>query len=46
MNDIEIGDYVRSKNGSIGKVTKIEDDKYLYENKELITFIGNVVKRK
>ena len=42
--DIEIGDYVRSKNGSIGKVTKIEDDKYLYENKELITFIGNVVK--
>ena len=44
MNDIEIGDYVRSKNGSIGKVTKIEDDKYLYENKELITFIGNVVK--
>ena len=44
MNDIEIADYVRSKNGSIGKVTKIEDDKYLYENKELITFIGNVVK--
>ena len=44
MNDIEIGDYVRSKNGSIGKVTKIEDYKYLYENKELITFIGNVVK--
>ena len=44
MNDIEIGDYVRSRNGSIGKVTKIEDDKYLYENKELITFIGNVVK--
>ena len=42
--DIEVGDYVRSKNGSIGKVTKIEDDKYLYENKELITFIGNVVK--
>lgn len=31
MNDIEIGDYVRSRNGSIGKVTKIEDDKYLYE---------------
>ena len=24
--NIEIGDYVRSKNGSIGKVTKIEDD--------------------
>ena len=42
--DIEVGDYVRSRNGSIGKVTKIEDDKYLYENKELITFIGNVVK--
>lgn len=42
--DIEVGDYVRSKNGSIGKVTKIEDDKYLYENKELITFIGNVIK--
>lgn len=44
MSNIEIGDYVRSRNGSIGKVTKIEDDKYLYENKELITFIGNVVK--
>ena len=42
--DIEVGDYVRSRNGSIGKVTKIEDDKYLYENKELITFIGNIVK--
>ena len=42
--NIEVGDYVRSRNGSIGKVTKIEDDKYLYENKELITFIGNVVK--
>lgn len=44
MKNIEVGDYVRSRNGSIGKVTKIEDDKYLYENKELITFIGNVVK--
>ena len=44
MKNISVGDYVRSKNGSIGKVTKIEDDKYLYENKELITFIGNVVK--
>ena len=42
--NIEVGDYVRSRNGSIGKVTKIEDDKYLYENKELITFIGNVIK--
>ena len=42
--EISVGDYVRSKNGSIGKVTKIEDDKYLYENKVLITFIGNVIK--
>ena len=42
--NIEVGDYVRSRNGSIGKVTKTEDDKYLYENKELITFIGNVIK--
>ena len=35
---------MRSKLGSIGKVTKIEDGKFLYENKTLITWIGNVVK--
>lgn len=42
--EIEVGEYVRSKIGSIGKVTKIEDNKYLYENKTLITWVGNVTK--
>ena len=41
---IEVGEYVRSNLGSIGKVTKIEDGKFLYENKCLICFISNVVK--
>ena len=41
---IEVGEYVRSKLGSIGKVTKIEDNKFLYEDKCLICFISNVVK--
>lgn len=41
---IEVGEYVRSKIGSIGKVTKIEENKFLYENKTLITWAGNVVK--
>lgn len=44
MENIEVGEWVRSKIGSIGKVTKIEDGKFLYEDKSLITFIGNVVK--
>lgn len=44
MEDIKVGEYVRSKIGSIGKVTKIEDNKFLYENKTLITWIGNVTK--
>ena len=45
MNDkIEVGEYVRSNLGTIGKVTKIEDGKFLYENKCLICFITNVVK--
>ena len=44
MGEIEVGEYVRSKIGSIGKVTKIEDGKFLYENKTLITWIGNVKK--
>ncbi len=45
MNDkIEVGEYVRTNLGSIGKVTKIEDGKFLYENKCLICFISNVVK--
>lgn len=42
--DIKVGKYVRSKSGSIGKITKIEDNKFLYENKTLITWIGNVTK--
>ena len=41
---IEVGESVRSRIGSIGKVTKIEENKFLYENKTLITWIGNVVK--
>ena len=41
---IEVGEYVRSKIGSIGKVTKIEEDKFLYENRTLITWVGNVIK--
>lgn len=44
MENIEVGEWVRSKIGSIGKVTKIEDGKFLYEDKSLITFIDNVVK--
>lgn len=44
MEDIKTGEYVRSKIGSIGKVTKIEGTIYLYENKSLITWIGNVTK--
>ena len=45
MNDkIEVGEYVRSNLGTIGKITKIEDSKFLYENKCLICFISNVVK--
>ena len=42
--DIKVGEYVRSKIGSIGKVTKIEDNKFLYEDKILITWVGNVTK--
>lgn len=42
--EIKVGEYVRSKIGSIGKVTKIEDNKFLYENKILITWVGNVTK--
>ena len=41
---IEVEEYVRSKIGSIGKVTKIEEDKFLYENRTLITWVGNVIK--
>lgn len=42
--EIKVGEYVRSKLGSIGKITKIEDNKFLYENKTLITWIGRVTK--
>ena len=42
--EIEVGEYVRSKIGSIGKVTKIEEYKFLYENRTLITWVGNVIK--
>lgn len=44
---IEVGEYVRSNLGSIGKVTKIEQSgiyKGLYDDKELITIDKNVVK--
>ena len=43
MEEIQIGEFIRSNLGSIGKVTKIEDGKFLYEEKELICFITNVV---
>ena len=41
---IEVGEYVRSEIGSFGKVTRIEDGKFLYEDKTLITWIGKVKK--
>ena len=44
MEEIQIGEFIRSNLGSIGKVTKIEDEKFLYEEKELICFITNIVK--
>lgn len=43
-DEISIGEYVRSWNGSIGKVTRIEEGRFLYDNKELICFIASVVK--
>lgn len=43
-SDISVGEYVRSWNGTIGKVTRIEEGRFLYDNKELICFIGSVVK--
>lgn len=42
--EIEVGEYVRSRIGSIGKVTKIEDNKFLYEDETFITWTGNVIK--
>ena len=42
-NEIKVGEYVRSDLGSIGKVTRIENNVFLYEDKELICFIDNVV---
>ena len=44
MQEIEIGEYVRSSLGSIGKITRIEDEIFLYEDNTLITLIGKVVK--
>ena len=41
---IEVGEYVRSWNGTIGKVSRIEEEKFLYDGKELICFIGSVLK--
>jgi len=43
-DEIKVGEYVRSWNGSIGKVTRIEEGRFLYDNKELICFIASVVK--
>ena len=43
-DEISIGEYVRSWDGTIGKVTRIEEGIFLYDNKELICFIRNVVK--
>ena len=44
MEEIKVGEYVRSEIGSFGKVTRIEDGKFLYEDKTLITWIGKVKK--
>lgn len=35
---------MRSEIGSFGKVTRIEENKFLYENKTLITWVGKVKK--
>ena len=46
-NEIKVGEYIRSDLGSIGKVTRIEDNtttKFYYEDKELITIDKRVVK--
>lgn len=43
-DEISVGDYVRSWNGTIGKVTRIEEGRFLYQNKELICFTGSVIK--
>lgn len=46
-NEIKVGEYIRSDLGSIGKVTRIEDNtttKFFYEDKELITIDKRVVK--
>ena len=46
-NEIKVNEYVRSDLGSIGKVTRIEDNtttKFYYEDKELITIDKRVVK--
>lgn len=46
-NEIRVGEYIRSDLGSIGKVTRIEDNtttKFYYEDKELITIDKRVVK--
>jgi len=47
MEEIEVGEYVRSNLGTIGKVTKIDSNtntKFLYEDKTLITIDKNVYK--
>lgn len=41
--EIEVGYYIRSYSGSIGKVTNIEGN-FLYENENLICFEPHVVK--
>lgn len=47
MEEIKVGEYVRSYLGTIGKVTKIDSNtntKFLYEHKTLITIEKNVYK--
>ena len=47
MEEIEVGEYVRSNLGTMGKVTKIDsitNTKFLYEDKTLITIDKNVYK--
>ena len=47
MEEIEVGEYVRSNLGTMGKVTKIDSNtntRFLYEDKTLITIDKNVYK--
>lgn len=44
MEKIKVGEYVRSEIGSFGKVTRIKEGEFLFEDKTLITWTGKVKK--